>query len=171
MRKVALVFIILAVLGVGLPYALNLQLWAVVICVLAALLWLDAVRQEIEPRANFSFLGLAVLLALGVILRYPPLWLITDFAVLLIAWDLTHFANVLRQFSPEPDRMIDHRALILAHTKRLGMMVGLGWALGVLALNMRFSLGFTSALLLGFLVFFSLQAILRNLTPDSQPSD
>jgi len=170
-RKVGLVCIIFAAFGVGIPYALNQQLWAALVCVLATLLWMDAVRQEIEPRANFSFLIMVVLLVLGVLLRYPPLWLLTDFAVLLVAWDLTHFANVLRQFSPEPYRMADHTALIFTHVKRLGVMVGSGWVLGVLALNVRFSLGFASALLLGFLVFFSLQAILRNLTPDSQPDE
>ena len=171
MRKVALTFIVLAALGVGIPYALNQQLWAVLVCVLVALLWLDAVRQRIELRANFSFLVLAVLLALGVLLKYPSLWLLTSFAVLLIAWDLTHFVSVLWQFKPKPDHMIDHKALILDHMKRLGVMVGLGWGLGLLALNVRFSLGFASALLLGFLIFFSLQAILRSLPPNSQPDE
>jgi hypothetical protein len=170
-RKFAFASIIFAALGVGLPYVLDQQLWAALVCLLATLLWLNAVRRESESSANFSFLVLAVLLALGVLLRYPPLWLLTDFAVLLIAWDLTRFASVLQQFSPGPDHMVEHRVLIFSHMKRLGLMVGLGWSLGVLALNVRFSLGFAGALLLGFLVFFSLQAILRNLPRESQSDE
>ena len=54
MRKVALTFIVLAALGVGIPYALNQQLWAVLVCVLVALLFCFLLRHTRPNRLAYN---------------------------------------------------------------------------------------------------------------------
>jgi hypothetical protein len=83
--------------------------------------------------------------------------------VALIAWDLDHFTRDYQQFSVGQARESDDPALFKAHLKRLGIVAMLGWSLGVVALNVQFSLNFASALTLSLLALLSLRQIVRYL--------
>jgi hypothetical protein len=53
--------------------------------------------------------------------------------------------------------------LFYAHLKRLVILAGLGWAIGLVALNMRTQINFSVALLLIFMMIVSLRQVARYL--------
>jgi hypothetical protein len=97
----------------------------------------------------------------GVYLEYNPLWLLTYFVILLIAWDLNRFARVLERYGGENTNLNEAAVLIPVHLKRLGLITGVGWVLGAAALNLQFTANFLVALILSLLIFVGLLLVLR----------
>jgi predicted Co/Zn/Cd cation transporter (cation efflux family) len=62
----------------------------------------------------------------------------------------------------------DKRALIKGHLWRLGVVAGLGWLLGVVALSVQITFDFIWALALGLLVITSLSGVIRYLRRESE---
>jgi hypothetical protein len=163
MRRVAYLAIVAASLGTGLQYALDDRWWVVLACGLVGALWLLQSKYGAELRPTVSLLFLAGVGGVGTFFSYNPVWLLTNLLVALIAWDLDHFTRDYQQFSVGQARESDDPALFKAHLKRLGIVAMLGWSLGVVALNVQFSLNFASALTLSLLALLSLRQIVRYL--------
>ena len=161
MRRVAVIAIVSGSLGMGGQYAVDGRWGMVLACLLAGALWLFPSQYGAGQRPTISLLFLAGAGGAGVYLEYAPVWLLTHFVILLIAWDLDHFTRVLQQFSRDHAREKEPSALFHAHLRRLGMVAGLGWCLGMAALYVRVPTRFAGALALGLLVFLSLQGIVR----------
>ena len=87
----------------------------------------------------------------------PGFWLISALVAALIAWDLDHFANIL----DDAAAIRDEANLKRRHLLRLGIVSGLGWLLGIVALNVRITFGFSLTLLLGLLLIVSLAGAIR----------
>jgi hypothetical protein len=162
-RRIAYLAIVAASLGGGVQYALDDRWWVVLACGLAGALWLLQSKYGAELRPTVSLLFLAGVGGVGTFLSYNPVWLLTNLVVTLIAWDLDHFTRDLQQFSMGQTRNTEEPALFRAHLKRLGIVVILGWCLGVVALNAQISLNFTGALILSLLALLSLRQVVRYL--------
>ena len=200
MRKIAIFAMVSSFLGIGIRYALDGRWEVAGGCLLAGILWLFPSQKWVNQRAAISLLYLAGAGGAGVFMGYEPVWLLTHFVILLMAWDLDHFTRALHpltservtsrrfgsgdlrsflhlreslfprpklQESPQTIEMISTRGEkglwppFYAHLKRLGIVAGIGWSLGMFALTVRLPTSFAAALLLGLLVFFSLRGIVR----------
>jgi len=160
MRKLAIFAMVSGFLGIGIRYALDGRWEVAGGCLLAGVLWLFPSQRMVNQRAAISLLYLAGAGGAGVFMGYEPVWLLTHFVILLMAWDLDHFTRALYLFTAEPGEK-DIWPPFYIHLKRLGIVAGIGWSLGMLALYIRISTSFAAALLLGLLVFFGLRGIVH----------
>jgi len=160
-RKVVILAIVAASLGTGFTYLPDDRWWMVLVCGSVGVLWLLQLRFGSELIQNVSFLFLAGAGGVGIFYRYNSIWLLTNMVILLIAWDLDRFIRVLQPFSMDQAGKNNVSALFRAHLIRLGIVSGLGWGLGVVALIVQISLNFTSALVLGLLALLSLLQAVR----------
>ena len=157
MRRLTAVTIGLATLLLALDFALTAR-WGWVVAIAAAgLLWLT---ESWHGRSWMSTVGLiffTTVAAAGVILRLPPLWLLSSLVGALVAWDLDHFSHYL---SGAAD-IRDEAELMKSHCRRLAAVTGLGWCLGAVALSVRFTFDFVPALALGLLIVIALSGAIR----------
>ncbi len=170
MRRIAVFSILAASFGIGMQFALNQRWWGVLASVLAAALWLYPSQNKPEQMAGVSFLFLGALVLVGIFLGYSPMGALTSFVILLIAWDLDRFASILLKFLEDRNREKYYSKLVFSHIKRLGMVAGLGWCFGMIALNVRVSTSFAGALVLSLLLLISLYAVVR-LSPENHGYD
>ena len=161
MRKVADFLIIATVLSIGAQYALDGLLWLVIACGFVGLFWLLQSHHRAELGLNFSFLFLAVLNIAGAFLDHHPVWILTNMVLLLVAWNLDHFDRDLQKYVGNGQKEYHINDLFPARFQRLSIVMGLGWGLGMLALNLRISVGFFGAVILAFVVVISLGQIAR----------
>lgn len=171
MRKAANIAIIAASLGVGSQYALDDRWWVVLACGLAGTLWLFQSKQDADLIPAISTLFLVGVCGTGTFLNYNLVWLLTSLVVILIAWDLDRFTRDFEQFSMGQASKKDDPALFRAHLVRLGIVVILGWSLGVVALNVQVSFNLPGALILGTLALLSLRLFMRFLDRESDPEN
>jgi hypothetical protein len=148
-----------ASLGVGFPFALDGRWWVVLACGLVGALWLLLSNRDAELRPTASFLFLIGACGAGTFLSYNSVWLLTNLVVTLIAWDLDRFTREFQLTSKGQPSNKNEQAVFRAHLKRLGIVVLLGWSLGVVALNVRISLNFVSAMILVTLLLLSLRQV------------
>jgi hypothetical protein len=163
-RRVAYLAIVAASLGAGFPFALDGRWWVVLACGLVGALWLLQSTRDVELRPTAIFLFLVGACGAGTFLSYNSVWLLTNLVVTLIAWDLDRFTREFRLTTKDQPSNKNEQALFRAHLKRLGIVVLLGWSLGVVALNVRISLNFGSALILSTLSLLSLRLVVRFFT-------
>lgn len=163
MRRAAIVPILAVSLGMGFPYALDGHWWVVLACGLAGGWWLFQSLAGSGRGSTVSFVILAAVGSVGVFLGHDLVWLLTNFVMLLVAWDLDHFGGVLAQFSGGQDGDKEEAALVRAHLIRLVSVAGAGWVLGLAALNVRIPTNLGGAMVLGLLVLVSLRRVVREL--------
>ncbi len=166
MRTLIAVVIGLATLGLAAGYVAT-ERWTWVAGILVvALLWLAESwhgARWVASSALLLFTGAAVV---GVFLDLPTLWLFTSLVAVLVAWDLDRFANHLDDV-PE---VRDETALTTSHVRRLGVVTGLGWILGLVALNVRFTFDFVVTLALALLVIVALSRAVRQVQREDEAS-
>ena len=85
------------------------------------------------------------------------------FVLLLVAWDLEHFSLVFQEFEEEPNSKKMASTLFVAHLKHLGILSGLGWILGLVALNIQIQMNFAIAVTLVLLMIFGLRQVTRSI--------
>ena len=156
MRNIARLTIAAVSLGLSAQYALDGRWWVVLICGLVGALWITASAERANPWRRLGLLVFAGVGGAGVYGGHAPVWLLTNFILLLIAWDLDHFSRVLEFYGRGPAQEEEETAIIRFHLIRLGVIAALGWAGGVLTIGMRLSTPFLAAVGLSALVFFGL---------------
>lgn len=114
-------------------------------------LWLVGLRRDWYGMEAFGLVGFAGLAAAGMV-RGFSLFPLTSVVAALAAWDLQRFARGLE----DAGAVIGANALTRSHLWQLGILGGLGWMLGAVALDIRVSLGFGWALLLAALAIAGL---------------
>jgi hypothetical protein len=155
-------------LGIGSQFALDGRWWIALACGLAGVLWAPRSRFGAKLRATVSLLFLTGVVGVGIILGYNSIGLLTNMVVTLVAWDLDHFSRDLQQFAMDQALEKGKMTMFNAHLKRLGIVVGLGWFLGVIALNIQISINFTVALVIGLLGLLSLLQVMRLFIQESR---
>jgi len=163
MRKVLLFAMLFLSLSMGLPYALNGQWWGLFASILTGTLWAYPSPKLASLRSTISLLIFASISALGIFFNHSYLWLLTNFTLLLIVWDLDHYTRIFREFEEHQTNQKSTAALFYTHIKRLGILTGLGWCLGFIALNIRINISFMVALILVLLLIFGLRQVARYL--------
>ena len=163
MRKVAFAMILMATFGMGVPFALAGGWWWVLVCIIAAMLWLWPSKFAAHRRPTISFLILAGVGGAGALIGHPPVWQLTSFVALLMAWDLDHYQRTYRAFADHLVHKNQINPLFYAHLKRLGIIAGLGWCLGMVALHIRIQINFALALLFAFLIILGLRELVQYL--------
>jgi hypothetical protein len=172
MRKAAITAILIASLSIGLPYAFNGQWWGLVIALLAGSLWCYGLppyqtRPAHHRKGNLSptlsFLTLAGFGSVGVFFGYSEIWALTSFVLLLIAWDLEHYTQILQSFEDQEPNKNTVLELYYAHLKRLAILAGVGWGTGLVALTIRIQINLSFALLLIFVMIIGLRQVARYL--------
>jgi hypothetical protein len=161
MRKIAILGIIGITLGISLPYGIKGQWWGFIGCLLAGSLWLIQSPYRAHQRANLILFVLAGFAAFGLIFDHSQLWTLTNIIFLLVVWDLDHYTWRVYEFEKDRTNQKMAKLLFTAHLKRLGIVAGLGWCFGLLALNIRFQITFTIALVLILLMVFGLRQVAR----------
>jgi hypothetical protein len=166
LRTLIAVVIGLATLGLATGYAVTERwTWVAGISIIA-LLWLAEPwhgAHWVAALALVLFTGAAVV---GVFLGLPTFWLFSSLVAVLVAWDLDRFANHLDDV---PD-VRDETALTASHIRRLGIATGLGWILGLFALNVRFTFDFVVTLALALLVIVALSRAVRQVQGEDETS-
>ncbi len=163
MRKVAMISIAVCSIGMGLPYALKGQWWGLFACLLAGVLWCYPSRNHAKRRSTISLSILAFMGILGIYFNHPQLWSLTSFVFLLISWDLDHYTLVFQKFEKQSASENASSVLFYTHLKYLFLFAGLGWCFGLVALNLRFQISFSVALVLIVLLIYSLRQVARYL--------
>ena len=163
MRKIAVGMILIAAFGMGLPFALVGHWWGFLVGMLLAVLWLWPSANGVNSRPAIIFLILASMGALGSLLGHPPAWQLTSFLFLLTAWDIDYYQRTHQIFADQPAQKNRVNTLFYAHLKRLGIIAGLGWCLGMLALNIHIQINFALALFFAFLIILGLREFVRYL--------
>jgi len=172
-RKFADFAIITSFLGISAQYALDGRWWVVLACVIVGALWFFQSHRRAELGLDVSLLFLAGAGCAGIFMDHNQVWTLTSLVILLVAWDLDHFSRDLQQYSRDNNRAKSESVLIQTHLKRLGITVGLGWGLGVVALELRVSIGFAGAVVLASLALLVLRQVvqlLRREAGDENPS-
>jgi hypothetical protein len=153
-----------ATLLLALNYALTAR-WNWVAAIAAAgLLWLAGSWHGRRWVSSAALTVFTVTAAAGVILRFPPLWLLSSVVAVLAAWDLERFAHYLGEVGD----VRDEAELMRSHLRFLGFVVALGWCLGVVALSVRFTFDFVPTLALGLLVIMTLSGMIRYMRSASE---
>jgi hypothetical protein len=168
MRKIALMMIMVVTISIGIPFGINGQWWGVIACSLTGILWLLPTRFYSNLRTAMCLLGFSFLGVLGFLFGHSPWLLLTNFVLLLIAWDLDHYSYIFYNYEQDQDNRKMARLHFYAHLKRLGLLAALGWLLGALAMNIRIQINFSIALLFILLVFLFLRQVARTLI-NTQP--
>jgi hypothetical protein len=164
MRTLFILNVGLAMVALGASFALSTGWGWVIATGFIGLLWLTGAWQGQTGTSTMGLFFFAAAAAVGVILRLPTAWLLSSLVAALVAWDLHHFMHYLSQISDVRDK----RALIKGHLWRLGIVAGLGWLLGVVALSVQITFDFIWALALGLLVITSLSGVIRYLRRESE---
>jgi hypothetical protein len=166
MQRFVTIAIIVGALGLSILFALDTHLIWAVLMVVVGLFWLS------EPWHGFAWAPTTALLfftgagSVGLVLSLPAFWLVTCLVALLVAWDLNNFSDYLDDVED-----IRHRGeLTKRHFRRLGIVAGAGWLLGVLALGIKLTFGFLWALGSGLLVIVSLSRAISRIGRASDQS-
>jgi hypothetical protein len=130
--------------------------WAGVI-VAIGLAWLSESWHSQRWIWTLGLIFFAAAAALGVLWRFSPFWMLTGLVVILAAWDLSRWEKLL---ADTPD-VRNAAALTHAHLRRLGGVIGLGWGLAMLALNVEIHFGFIWSLALALLIVVGLSRVIR----------
>jgi len=163
MRKLSIISLAAVSISMGLPFALSGHWWGLLACLLAGALWTYPSSYRIDQRATLGLFILAFCGIAGNFLGHSHLWSLTNFVLLLVIWDLENYTRVFQEF--EKDKISRETAIVLfyAHLKRLGLIAGLAWCLGIAALNIRFQISFGVALILICFAILSLRQVARSL--------
>jgi hypothetical protein len=165
MRKLFVLDVGLAMLALGASYALAGHWIWVMVTGFIGLLWLAGAWRGQRWTSTLGLSFFTVAAAIGIMLRFPSVWLLSSLVAALVAWDLDHFVQDLSQVKD----IRDETALIKGHLWRLGIVVGLGWLLGVVALSVQITFDFIWTLALSLLIITSLSGVIRYLRRESEP--
>ena len=119
--------------------------------------WYGRSRLVTAGLASLIFVTVVV-----VILDVSPTILLTGIALALFAWTMENVEQQLTAVSA----VRGESELIKKHVQWAGGLIGLGWLLGVVALNLQLTLTFGWVLLLGIVVVFALSRFMRRLQQD-----
>jgi hypothetical protein len=148
--------IIIATFTLALGYAL-IPLWPGAMIVAAlGLTWLIGRQRRVGWLNDLGFALFIIAAAVGVWWGAPAGWMLAGAVAALTAWDLARFNRHLTQ----TEQIIGERQLRRDHLQRLLLVVGVGLGFGALALSLQLELNLSWAILLGFLVVFSLSRII-----------
>ena len=161
MRKVSVFVILVATIGIGLPYGINGQWWGILVCLFTGTIWLFPSPKYSSQRSTLSLVIFLMVGAITAFFDHSPLWLLTAIVLLMIAWDLDHFTRVFAEYESDQKNGKNAAILFSNHLKRLGLIAALGWGIGVAALNIRVQINFAIALLLMVLLIFGLRQAAR----------
>lgn len=164
MRALIAVVIGLATVGLAAGYVATERWSWVAIILLMGLLWLAEPLHGARWVATIGLLFFSTVAVVGVFLDLPTVWLLTSLVAVLVAWDLGHFAHYLDdvpEVRKEPE-------LTVNHFRRLGIVAGLGWILGVVAINIHVTLDFVLTLALALLIVIALSGTVRHVRRESK---
>jgi hypothetical protein len=130
---------------------------------LVGLVWLSEPWHEQGWVSTLGLLALTGAAAMGVLLALPTFWLLSGLVAVLVAWDLSYFEQQLNAM----EDVRNEGELMRTHLWRLGAVAGLGWILGVVALNIQLRFAFIWALLLAFLAVITLSQAVRHMRRES----
>jgi hypothetical protein len=151
--------VVTAVLLLGAAYGLGNYWIGLLPVILIGIIWLAGVWLGRSWPTTVGLVGLVLITAVAGLLGLAPVLLLTGMALALFAWNL---GNVNRMLTAIPD-VRDEPALIKTHLQWSGGAIGLGWLLGLIALNVQFSLQFGWVLALGMMVVLALRWFVRRL--------
>jgi hypothetical protein len=159
MNRLAVGSIVLAALVLAIGCGVGAFWGGAVAAVLLGALWLVGWQRDWAWTNTLALAGNVSMAALGILAGSAPIVLMLGVVATLAAWDLFSFSTRLRR-TPQ---VVGAAALVGAHLRRLGMVVGVGLLLGVLSLTVHFGLSFGWALGLALLVALGLRYLGRAL--------
>ena len=153
----------LATLALALGYGLGGR-WAAAAAALAAgVLWLAGWWRRIAGTEGAGLLAFTGLAAWGLWLGLGAGWMLLAVVGALVAWDLAPFQRRMAA----TDRVQEQAAIERRHLARLGLVIGLGCFLALLALGIELRLTFLPILLLGLLAVIGLGRALSHFRRES----
>jgi hypothetical protein len=159
MRGIIVATTTLATAALTVLFALDaLWIWAVGIA-LMGLLWLTESWHGLIWVSTAGLLVFTTVVVMGAMFTLSPFWLLSSQVAVLVAWDLDRFAHYLDGVTD----LRDKTGLVKGHLGRLGAVAGLGWLLGVVALNVRLNFDFHWTLALGLMLVISLSGAIRHM--------
>lgn len=165
MRGIVMGCLITAVMLMGAAFAAA-NLWiGVLLLLFIGAVWLAGMGYGRSRLISLSLAGLIATSAVGTVLDVSPTILITGIALALFAWTME---NVAEQFTAV-SQVRDEKEVIKKHVQWAGGIIGLGWLLGVAALNLQLGLTFGWVLLLGIVVVIALSLFVRRLRHEPLP--
>jgi hypothetical protein len=165
MRGIVIGSLITAVLLMGAAFAAATLWIGVLLSLFVGAIWLAGLGYGRSRLMGLSLAGLVTTAAVGAVLDVSPTLLVTSIALALFAWTM---GDVAEQLTAVPE-MRDEAAVIKKHVQWAGGVIGLGWLLGVVALNLQLGLAFGWVLLLGIIVIIALSLFVRRLRPEPLP--
>jgi len=163
MRRAVFVLVGLATLLLAVGYALN-ALWPIAIGVaIVGILWLVGEWRNLGWPASLGFVLFVFVTIYGVLQAVSLIWLLPGTLVTLTAWDLAHFNRYLRRSAD----VRDETTLKQRHLLRLGVALGFGLLLSVVALGFQTKLNFIWVILLGLFAMLGLGQVVRFLRRES----
>lgn len=142
-------------------------MWGWVAAVLLlGVLWLAQSWHGQRWMPTLGLLSFTLIALMGAFFNLSSFWLLTGLVATLVAWDLDHFATVL----DDVETIHNETTLKGRHFRRLGIVAGLGWLLGVAALNVRFAFGFSITVVLGLVLVASLSSAIRYIRREHEQS-
>lgn len=156
-----------ATLGLAAGYAMSGRwIWMTAILVVG-LLWLTVPWHGGRWAAALALLLFAAVAGVGVLLGFSTFWLLTSLVIVLVAWDLDHFADFL---ADAPD-IRNEKELTARHVQRLGVVSISGWLLGIVALNVQVRLNFLLTLALAALIVIALSGAIRQMRRENAKNE
>jgi hypothetical protein len=126
-------------------------------------IWLVGVWHSRSWLTTLGLVGMVMVTAVGAVLGLSPILLLTGVALAVFAWSMGNVARLLNAVSD----VRDESSLIKTHVQWTGGVIGLGWLLGLIALNGQFSLKFGWVMGLGVVIVLALSWFVRRLQQES----
>ena len=165
MRGIVIGSLVTAVFFLALAFALE-NLWVgLLLSLFIGAVWLAGFWYGRSRLVTVGFVSLIFATVVAVILDVSPTILLTGIALALFAWVME---DVGGQFTAVSD-VRGESELIKKHVQWAGGLIGLGWLLGMAALNLQLTLTFGWVLLLGVIVVFALSRFVRRLQQEEMP--
>ena len=163
MRGLIVGSIVLAVVILTTHFALA-GLWGWVIAIaLMGLCWLAEPWHGARWVSTVALFFFAAVAALGSVWVLPAFLSLSGLVLVLVAWDLDHFAHYLGDVAD----VRDEPELLKRHLRRLGLVAGLGWFFAAVTLRVRVTFDFIGALALGLIVIVGLSGAIRQIRRES----
>ena len=158
-RWIVIVGLMVASLLVGTAMVIDGYWAGLLLLAIIAASWLAGIWYGRSWLTTLGLVGLILVTAVGGILELLPVLLLTAVALALFAWDMGNYGRAL---AVVPD-VRDEPGLIKIHMQWAGGMIGLGWLLGLIAINVQLPLNLGWTFGLGLVVVLGLRWLVRRL--------
>jgi hypothetical protein len=163
-RSLAVLTTLLGASLLAVAYYLGSYIWPAILIILFYTFWIFAFSRQWDWIHSPGLLLVFALAGLGFFLDLRPAVIIPGVFLSLAGWDLADFETRLRLAAPKDDTSMVQKQ----HFLRLGLALGIGLAMVLVAINFRLNIPFGWMAILSLLVAGGVGVLIYSLLKNDQ---